>query len=207
MSTETEERVTTSVQRGAIASPVYAVRGSLIVSSLESLRRFGYFEEYLRALAPTWREQVVFCLASSWVPVELAVAHYAAHEALQLPAVELVEMGELVGERVAGAFLGALRRSSRTQGLEASPWIPLREYRRLCERVLQGGSVAMHVRGEKEARLELSGAPLMRFAAFRQTMLALTRLAVGSFVCRAFVRELAASRMDSEQLRIQVRWL
>jgi hypothetical protein len=74
----------------------------------------------------------------------------------------------------------------------------------MCERLLQGGAVSMATRGEREAVLHIRSVPALRFTAFRQTMLALTRHAVGTFALRTFVRELPAA---SKELRIQVRWL
>lgn len=204
MRTETGRRYLEIAPQSATDTQVYAVRGNLIVSSLESLRQFNHYERYLDVLEPTWREQVVFCLASSWVPVEVAMAHYAAHDALMLSASELIDLSEWVSERVAGSFLGSLLRGSRTQGLGLCPWVPLREYRRMCERLLQGGLVAMKPTGEREAVLEISGVPMMRYVTFRQTMLALTRHAVGAFVNRAIVREDAA---EIDQFRIMVRWI
>ncbi|HEY6878051.1 MAG TPA: hypothetical protein VI299_08520 [Polyangiales bacterium] len=189
----------------AHAVPVHAVRGSLIAASLESLRQLGKYEPYLQRLDPSFREQVLFCLASSWVPVEAALAHYAAQEALSLSASELSDVGDMVSERVAGAFLGSLQRTSRAHSLTASPWIPLREYRRMCDRLLRGGAIDLRELGEKEAELSIGSVPMLRFQAFRSTMFALTRHAVGAFALRAFVRELRTN--DPEQLHLLVRWL
>lgn len=206
MMTDTHVRLAAAEKQSTTNSQLYAVRGSLVVASLEGLRHFAYYDRYLFALAPAWRERVVFCLASSWVPVEVASVHYAALDALAPVAGELVAMSDFVAARVAGAFLGSLVRNNRAQGQRASAWVPLREYSRMCERILQGGSITMQPRGENEALLVISRLPMLRFISFRQTMLALVRQAVGSFALRAFVRELASTG-DVEEIRVQVRWL
>ncbi len=204
MTTETPRRLAEIAKQNPTHTAVYAVRGSLIVASLDSLRHFQHYDRYLEALAPMWREQVVFCLASSWAPVELAMAHYAAHESLQLGPAELTAMGEFVSERAAGTFLGAVLRNSRANDLVGSAWTPLQEFGRICERILQGGHVRVCPRSDNDALLEIRGVPMLRFEAFRQTVLALTRKVAGAFARRTFVRALA--RIGSEQVQIQVRW-
>jgi hypothetical protein len=205
MSMERDE-ARAAVAQQSPTTAVVAVRGSVIVASLYGLKQLAQYERYLQRLDPKRREEVVFCLASSWVPVELALAHYAAHDALELSSAELSSMCELVAERMACAFLGPVLRGSRVEARGGSPWAALREYRRTWERLMEGGTVALRELGEKEAVFEIRGAPMLRSSAFRQTVLALSRRALGAFALRTFVRELSWSG-DSEEIRILLRWL
>jgi hypothetical protein len=64
---------------------VLQVRGSLVASSLQTLRELDLFPRYLALLDKDKHEPILFALASSWLPLELAMAHYGACEAMALP--------------------------------------------------------------------------------------------------------------------------
>lgn len=68
------------------------VRGTVLISSLQMLKQMGLYERYLENLAKTWRDEVLFAIALSWVPVVVADAHYAACDALRLGAHELTRL-------------------------------------------------------------------------------------------------------------------
>src|SRR5271165_5507186 len=70
--------------------PMTHVRGTLLVASREQLRAVGEFDRYDAALADTAKAQLTSLIAASWVPVDLASAHFAAIDRLELP-VQVVE--------------------------------------------------------------------------------------------------------------------
>ena len=55
--------------------PVTAVRGTVIVSSLASLRMHERYDRYRQLLAPGVRDDLVQCVAASWVHIDLAAQH------------------------------------------------------------------------------------------------------------------------------------
>ena len=65
------------------------MRGTVIVSSLLGLRDGGHFDAYLPKLTPLHRDAIPQVVAGEWVPIELAMAHYRACDALGLPVVKL----------------------------------------------------------------------------------------------------------------------
>jgi hypothetical protein len=120
---------------------VTAVRSTLIQSSLNTLRKRGYFERYLQLIDPRHRAALLETLAPEWLAMEVAHAHYTACDALALSTTELHEVGEDVGERIQGTFIGTLVRKARTVGL--TPWALLGQFDRLWGRVMTGGAVGL----------------------------------------------------------------
>ncbi len=60
------------------------VRGTVVVCSQRSLASRKLLQAYERALEPAFRDELKGVIASSWVPIDAALAHYAAADALGL---------------------------------------------------------------------------------------------------------------------------
>jgi hypothetical protein len=158
------------VEECLIAAPagvraVTDVRSTLLQSSIGTLRNRGYYERYLTLLSPTYRDAILGSIAPEWMPLEAAIAHYDACQRLELSSAELVHLGEDVGSRIQGTFIGTIVRKARTIGL--TPWVPLAQFQRLWERLMQGGGIALYRTGPKDARIEVYQLPLARFPYFR----------------------------------------
>jgi hypothetical protein len=194
------------VDHQGAGGPVAAgVRGSLIASSLQTLREHGYFDRYLAQLPAPHRDHILYCLASSWLPIEVAMAHYCACEAMGLSESELLTIGESVSQRIMGTFLGTMLRSSRSVGAALSPWIPLRQYGRVCDRLLSGGVHRVREMGPKDAEIETSGVSMFRYRYFRVATLGIVSGAAGIFSKRCYAKELSGS--DSGRIRVSLRWV
>lgn len=181
-------------QHESSAGPVVLqVRGALIASSLQTLRELSLFERYLQGLPSDQRDPILFALASSWLPVELALAHYGACEAMELPEPDLIKIGEHVAGRIMGTFLGTLLRSSRQMGASASPLIPLRQYHRLWDRLLVGGACTVRTSGLKDVTIESRGVPMFRYRYFRVAYTGLIKGAGLLFARNVFTRVRHAS--------------
>jgi hypothetical protein len=152
---------------------VVQVRGSLIASSLATLRTNNLFDRYLEHLPTEQHDNVLFVLAASWVPIEVAMAHYGACDAMQLNEAELEAMGRSVSEKLVGTLLGTLVRTARL--LIAPKSMPLRQYPKLWDRLLMGGGCRISMLGDNEARIESHGVPMFRFRYFRVAYAALVR--------------------------------
>lgn len=144
---------------------VIEIRGSLIVSSLESLRSLNLLDRYLTCLPADQHDQVLYVLAASWVPIDLAMTHYGACEAMQLSEGELETIGRHVSQRIMGTFLGTLVRTASS--IIRPDHVPLRQYPRLWDRILHGGSCAVSALGVNDARIESRGVPMFRYRYFR----------------------------------------
>jgi len=181
------------------------VRGSLIVSSHQALRELGHFERYRALLPETRREQLLSCPANSWLPLELVELHYIACDALGLSEPATRAVGEAVSQRIMGTFLGTMMRSGRSVDAVPSPWIPLRQYGRICDRLLDGGSHVVTELGPKAALIETSGVSLLRFGYVRSAMLGIASGAAGLFAKSCSASELPTA--DPAQIRISLHWV
>lgn len=191
--------------QSAAGARTQQVRGTLLVSSLQALREFGYFERYLDNVPSDKRDAILFCVANSWLPLELAMAHYGACDAMDLSESELQGVGEAVSKRIMGTFLGTMLRSGRGVGAGPSPWIPLRQYGRICDRLLEGGRHRVSELGPKDALVESSGVPMFRYRYFRAATLGIMRGAAGMFARTCYAREL--SGVDAERIQVSLRWV
>jgi hypothetical protein len=181
-------------------SRVTQVRGSLIASSLSTLRARELFERYESLLEPEYREQVLYCVAASWLPIEVAMAHYRACEAMGVSDRELDALGNEVSKRIMGTFLATMVRSARHVGSS----IPLRQYPRLWERLLIGGSCNVHLFGPKDARIESYGVPMFSYRYFRVGYAGLVRGASLLFRTASHVRIRNAS---ADSLVLDLSWV
>lgn len=146
-------------------SPVTAIRSTLIQSSLNTLRKRGHFERYLRLVSPQHKAALLESLAPEWLPLEVANAHYRACDELGLSTGELLEIGEDVGERIQGTFIGTLVRKARTVGL--TPWVPLGQFERLWGRLIMGGAVGLTRTGPKDCSVDNRMLDLCQYDYFR----------------------------------------
>jgi hypothetical protein len=133
--------------------PAAEARSTLLTTSIQALRARGHATRYEEALRSEAKQPILTVVAGVWLPIDLAVAHYEACEALGLPVEEQLGMGIEVGERVQGTMLGLVARTAKTAGV--TPWTGLAHAARLYERIFRGGAVQVSKLGPKEAELEL----------------------------------------------------
>jgi hypothetical protein len=183
---------------------VTQVRGALVVSSLQTLRELGFLDRYLRCLPKVHHDEVLLALASSWLPVSLAMAHYTACETLALGERDLDAIGQHVSKRIMGTFLGTLLRSSRNLGAGTTPVIPLRQYHRLWDRLLMGGGCTVRTSGPKDAYIESRGVPMFRYRYFRVAYMGLIRGAGLMFAKAVYTR---INKATDDMLSIDASWV
>jgi hypothetical protein len=181
---------------------VLQIRGSLIASSLQTLRELNLFDRYLQQLPPARHEEVLFVLASSWVPVELALVHYGACDAMDLGEDETDAIGRHVSNRIMSTFVGTLVRTSRT--VAAPGQVPLKQYPRLWDRLMIGGGCRVYATGMKDARIESRGVPMFRYRYFRTAYMGLIRGAGMMFRSAVYTRQRSASE---DTLTIDISWV
>jgi hypothetical protein len=94
-----------------------------------------------------------FVIAASWVPIDLARAHYVACDRMKLGDRATEELGSLMAASVSGTLLASLLRTVRSAGLD-SLWTVLKQNDRLWDRMYQGGGVTVIKLGPKDLILE-----------------------------------------------------
>jgi hypothetical protein len=144
---------------------VSAVRSTLIQSSLATLRERGFYERYLRLLDRSYHDAIFDTLTPAWLPLDIAMAHYSACEALDLEHDELLRIGQAVGDRIQGSYIGVVARGAKLAGV--TPWVLLNHLDRIWSRMFQGGAVAVTKVGPKDAIIDIQGVSLASFDYFR----------------------------------------
>lgn len=184
---------------------VNQVRSTLVQSSLNALRTQGHFARYEANLNSQFRERILGSLGPEWLPLSAAEAHYQACEDLALSPEEIQRMGEDVGDRIQGTFLGTLVRKARVVGL--TPWLLLGQFERLWERLMTGGGVALYKSGPKDARVEICGLPLARFAYFRSAFCGVISTGIKLGAGRAVNVRVSGSRDFDQRLVFKAAWV
>jgi hypothetical protein len=142
--------------------PTRAVRGTVIVRSQQLMRQLGREEEYWANLDDQQELALREILVSSWVPIDLCIAHYGAIDRLGLDPDVAFRNGVASGEKITQAFVGTLIRSMRAAGT-ITPMTLLSRYDKLYGRLVEGGAVRVSKLGPKDARAEMHEQPLARF--------------------------------------------
>lgn len=188
MSEEPRDRIVVPFKtpRAEIARAT-AVRSTLLTASVDAVKRGGHFEQYQAVLAPEAREAIVFGVAGVWLPMEAALAHYAAIDALHFSEQEIHDNGRSVGTRLNTTFLGVVLKVAGSAG--TTPWLPLANCGKVFERAFQGGGLQVERLGPKEARIEVVALPIMASAYFRGALRGQVEAGCELFCKRAYVRE------------------
>jgi hypothetical protein len=189
--------------------PVTKIRSTLILSSLQTIRARNLFDDYVDQLStrsPNHRDAVLNCVAGVWLPIDVALAHYWAYNALRLPLSEEIKTGRDVGERIQGSFLGMITRTAKSAG--ATPWTILEQLERLWDRVyFGGGGVGVVKLGPKEARVELFGLPLLQVPYFRHAYRGAFHAGLELLCNRVYVTETRIATPNIEMcMAVRVSW-
>jgi hypothetical protein len=164
------------------------VRTTLLVSSLQSLRKRGLQERYLELLPTEHHAIVRSMIAGQWVAMSVAEAHYDACEALHIDRREVNAIGREVGDRIEGTFLATMVRMAGSVG--ATPWTALSQIERLYERLFAGGGgTCVQKLGPKDAEVHFVGVPICRIPYFRGAMLGVFEIGAELFCTRAYAKE------------------
>jgi hypothetical protein len=162
-------------------------RSAWLHSSLRSLRTQGLFDRYLAFLPPRLHEMVLGSGIGLWLPGEIAVAHYAACEQLNLDASLQIAIGAEVAQRVHGTILSIAVKLVQEAG--ATPWTVLGQFGKLWGYIWQGGAAGVFKLGPKEARLEVLGWPCAKFTYCRNGILGVTQGLIQLFCRKVYVRD------------------
>ena len=173
--------------------PVTQVRSTPIVTAQGLLRTSGRIEAYTQNLAPEARPAVFGIIPGAWVPVETALAHHRAIDALRLPPSEQITLATGSGEKMQSALTGTILRMSRAVGV--TPWQLMPHSQRLWDRLCRGGDVSVEKVGPKEAIVRMYGLPLLSVTYFRVALRYVLQSGLSVWCSRGYVTEVAYSPM------------
>jgi hypothetical protein len=133
----------------------------LLVSSRQQVRALGWLDRYEALLASDMRDQLARVTSSSWSAVELAKAHFAAIDGLAISDADVLSMTSSVAEKIHGVFLSTVSRAIRASGL--TPWSIVPACAKIWPRFFQGGAIGVYKEGSKDARVVVTGNPLVAY--------------------------------------------
>lgn len=187
------------------AGPVTAVRNVLIQASLAELKAKGHYERYARLIAPDMIEQLLASLGPSWIPVEVALAHYEACENLSLTSGEFAAMGDRVGDRVQDTVLVSSAKKVRDVNFDL--WTAVPSLHRMWPRIFQGGSIQTVKVGPKEKLVEQRGFLMNRYHYYRQAHVAALRATYSALGARIAFAKIVSHTAAGDETVVHVGWL
>ena len=184
--------------------PVVALRNTMLQASLGELREAGYFERYTAHIDPAVLHELSTNLAPSWVPIELADAHYQACDRMGLNAEELQRIGHAVGVRVRQTSIVVA--DNRTSGAPVDVWTIVGQLHRVWKRLYQGGSVQIVKLGPRDELIELRGHSLYRHPYFRFASIAAITAAHEAVGARIEVNRIVRYDAMTHETVIHLAW-
>jgi hypothetical protein len=176
----------------------------MLVSSRRSLRSRGLEPRYLQNLGNAERSAVDAMIASSWVPIDLVLAHYRACDALDLDRTVVEDIGDESG-RYVFSFLGNIVARTSSE-LGTTPWTVFSRLRRLRDRMWHGSDYELVKLGPKEARVAWYGQPCARIPYFRHAWGPFLAAVISPFCSKVHYR-LLADRSNDTTLTHRFSWV
>jgi hypothetical protein len=172
--------------------PVRHIRSTLLMSSYASVRDAGYEAAYRAALPPTHHRAIFEAVAGTWIPIEVAVAHYLACGTLGLSHDTQLALGRIAGEKIHGTILGTVVRMAKASGV--SPWAVISQFQRFWNRAFDGGGILVVKTGPKEAHLEIHKAANADCPYWRAALCGLAMGVLELFCRKAYMQETTKKR-------------
>jgi hypothetical protein len=145
--------------------PVTRVRTTLVHSSRRALQNRELLPVYRAQLSSADRAALEGVVPGRWLGIELAISHYRAIDALNLPTSEQLALGGGVAEIIQSTLIATLLRMAR--GLGLTPWTGVNQYARIWDRLFMGGDLLVEKFGPREAVVTMYKLPLLGIPYFR----------------------------------------
>jgi hypothetical protein len=180
--------------------PVTRARSTVLVASRAAIAAAGYGARYESALDRSASHALDEAVAGTWLPVEVAEAHYRACDSLGLGANAVATLGKATSDRIQGTLYGTFIRVFQEAG--GSPWNVFPQWQRFWDRGYDGGALRITKLGPKDARVDVIGCSLCASPYFRHALRGLSAGFVEVFSRRAYAQEVAFAR-DGVSYRYQ----
>jgi hypothetical protein len=195
----------------AHGATVTHIRGILLANAQNNLKQFGVYESYLELLPSSARGQLEGVIASSWIDIETALAHYATlqevgakHDIYHAGVVTTI--GAQLASRISQTFLATAAKTARNGGLEAFLFV-MRNNDRIWDRIYRGGGTTVLQLAPKEIVLEDRGLRLLECEAFRRGYLAYLKAITSLFCKSAFLNPARARRPGPFTIATRISWV
>jgi hypothetical protein len=188
----------------ATFGPLKRVRSTLIISSYSAMRDSGRSAAYLEALPLQHHGPVLQAVAGTWMPIEVALAHYTACDMLGLPADMQVAIGRQVGERMHGTLLGTVVRMAKEAGV--TPWTVIPQFQRFWNRAFEGGGLYATKVGPKEVHIGVEKAALADCSYWRSALSGLAMGVLDLFCQKSYMQERGARKRVPGSASFRIQW-
>jgi hypothetical protein len=185
--------------------PVTAVRNVLLQTSLNELQENGHYERYVQLIAPEKLEQLQTFLAPGWVPIEIADAHYAACNGLDLSSAQSGRLGARIGNRLQQTLFVSNAKGARDPDFDL--WKVTPGLYRMWARLYQGGSVQLTRLGEHETLIGQLGFTLNRYEYYRQAQMRAIAAAYASVGTRITRFDIERYDPETHEIEFHMAWL
>lgn len=170
-------------------APIRHMRSTVILGAMAAVKDAGHFEKWRDAIPQEPRDMFLQMVAGVWIPIETAMVHYRACDALQLPPEAEVRLGAAVFERINGTIFATASRLANEAGV--TPWAVLQRLQRFWDRAFDGGGVQVVRVGPKEAHAELIQCAVADSHFFRNALRGNVTAMLQLFSRKAYVHERA----------------
>ncbi len=187
-------------------SPVVVARNArstILLGSIACIRDLGRFDEYVTRLPADHREILLGAVAAEWIPMEIALSHYSACDALNFTVDQQLQNGRVTFDKSRGTLLGTVVRMATQSGM--TPWNVFPYFQRFWERGYDGGGVRVVKLGPKEARLELVAVRIADSRYYRNALRGLVMAVTEMFCRKAYATETPGQRGPS-MVSYRVQW-
>jgi hypothetical protein len=185
---------------------VTGLRAMLLQGRFKHLRAAGLYEEYFARLPGPHADIIVQTLASSWIPVETAIAHYVALDSLELSESQLARMAEPLGATLFETLFATMLRAARASGAEFGIWAGLSQADRVWNRMYNGGGCKITQVGPKDALFEINGVPFATSRAYRASHCGFLR-GVIAMTARVCVVKAVPKESRSDRYTVALSWV
>lgn len=183
--------------------PLTAVRRMLVHSSITELEALGYYERYSELVRPASLAQIKELIGPGSMPIELALEHYQACDALGLADEQIYAAGVRAGEKIGDALLVASQQV--TQDASAA-WSLVGAFYRMSKRIYEGGSAQYVKVGPKTLMIEYKQNNLFSIRYYRIAYGGFLRTTFSSvgFVVKDFT--LSQYRRQNAEIEARLTW-
>jgi hypothetical protein len=185
--------------------PLKGIRSTLLISSYAAVRESGRGDAYLAVLAQSYRKTIVEAVAGTWIPIEVAVAHYDACNSVGFTTEEQVKIGRQIGERMHGTLLGTVVRMAKEAGV--TPWTVIPQFQRFWNRAYDGGGIYAVKVGPKEVLISVQKAVIADCAYWRSALCGTTMGVLDLFCRKSYMTERTAKGRVSGSATFRIQWV
>jgi hypothetical protein len=167
-------------------------KSTVLQGSVAAVRASGHEQDYLRHLAPANQQVLLQAVAGTWIPIEVAAAHYEACDAAGFGVDEAFANGRRTFDQTGQVIFGTVLKMAKAAGV--TPWTLLEQLQRFWERGYDGGGVQVVRQGPKEARIHIVKCRLFESPYYRAALRGVVTSAMELFCTKVYVTEKAGPR-------------